>query len=236
MSIEVPPIDFVRIFNQRLEDVKPVDEAIGRRIARTVSDVDIDLLRKRVPVIVFMIGKGNVFDYYESAKGLWMEPPDTLPKGHFTHNFITEKFDAFMKTFSLSGEKFSSGSLVVDGEDKRYLVLDSLGGVKAVEEREENPRGFLNIWTSIIEDYGIEALVLDWMTDSSNKEGGPIKILTSDMLWRERAGLIVGEIAQQHKMTASQFLRFWLLTVDDKERKQQGTWDKIAEQVTAYEP
>jgi hypothetical protein len=218
------PVDFVGIFNQRLKEMRQSFDG------SPIKEIDEGILKRRAPVIVMTI-KDGVGHRSGIPGGIWIEAREGLPIGRHPHSVVGGRFSEYISKHGLEGDIYSAGQLIESADDKRYLVLDGDGSIDAIESKNSSQEYFLDTWKDLMNDYKIEALIVDWLTMAGFGYGDDARVITSDMMWRYRAGDVVNEIAQEYQMTNSEFLRFWTLTVDDKERKQQGSWEEIAKEI-----
>lgn len=193
------------------------------------SDIKVDLIRKRVPAVVFVASKSE-FIYHDTAiVGLWVEPTDTLETGTYPHWQLEERMNLFVRPLGVHFAKVSSASVFIDGDNQKHLVLDTVGTARAKEEKRDRQADSEEFWVGLAREYNLASVLGD--SGMRNWKGEQARFADSDLLGRLREEDSIFSFAKEKGMTNTQWLRFRMRFLSAKEAGIALPYDRLAQEI-----
>jgi hypothetical protein len=229
MSREQSPVDFVNIFNQRMQAVVPYPPQTAREIALLSSEVELDLIRKKLPAVVFVATQENRIWHTSAIKGIWVEPADSLKSRHRPHGEVVERMKKVFEINNLTGGKVSSALVFEDGKGDRHLVLDFEGSLEVDDEREHNKKAFEDLWVGLAREYRLSSIAgpKPIYIDEEDR----FKFVTSDLIGKLREEEYILSFATERQMTNFQWLRFRALALGAKKSGISVVYSELANDI-----
>ena len=229
-SKEAPP-DFLKIFNERLQGIKPKIGQDAKDLATWYKDPKITEIAKEVPAVFF--NPNNLVEFTPPTD-IWIEDPKNLDtESHYIHDQVTRRLAEFLKTkevpFCLPGYILESG------DKTRYLILERTR-VKFAKDmlkrskKHGKPEGVAIL--DVLNRYEISRVLEKTSIedeDSTSLAGSSRTVI--GMLDKRREDIALINLARKHGMTNSQYLRLKILAKSLFEARQQVSLDEIARSI-----
>lgn len=234
MAREQSPVDFVSIFNQRFAEERALPDSAAREVALCCADIQVDMIKKRVPAVVFVASRQSGFYHRDAIRGLWIEPTNTLEIGTYPHWQLEAKAKSFFSNNGLRFGKVASSSVFEDGEAKRHLVLDATASLYAERDLKQNRAESEEFWVGLARDYQLSSVLSDSGTRNWNT-GEQLRFADSDLIGKLREEEYLLKFAQERQMTNFQWLRFRSLALGARDAKVPIVYTNLADEIVAQD-
>lgn len=252
-TIEKAPINFKRIFDDKLESIKPLSTSDSEWEAHGLDEVGINSVKRKAPCIIFYSKRDIDLGY-----NIWLEDSRDCDR-RYPHDDVIDSFKKFQKENKITIDYGNfSGFIIEDKEGKKYLLfLDNVAEYKKEDVIDQESRRYL---IDLSRDYGIEKIIGSFKYEiketSENPTSGAFSytvstgfkfenILDENILANIRENSYLKSFAEKYKMTNTQFMRFRIRAISgrkayEKEKVDEGVrylinLDDLAKEVIAQD-
>jgi hypothetical protein len=205
---ETEPIDFLSVFNAKLEAISPSTEWKNDWEKNGLEKIGIAPLIKKIPCDIFYNREGEAD---VSVDELWIEDPKNCGS-RYPHAAVHESLQQFLEEKGRSDTlpATASGYLLVDENNKKYLFLDKaetaeyyIRQIKSKERQRER-------WEKMVKKYGLEKIFGNLSEEIWDEKTGRYfeTVLEPSLVEKTREENYLSGFAEKYQMTNNQFIRF----------------------------
>jgi len=227
--------DFLKIFNDRLQGIKPETGEDAKGLASWYDDPEISEIAKEAPVVFFDLD--NLVDFAPPTD-IWIEDPNNLyGSTDYIHDQVKSGLGKFIGKSNMP--YLLAGYILENGNGTRFIILDETraDGVKNRIKKSEGSSEQENLTLlDVLNRYNISKVIEKTSKkvvdgDTTTWKGSSREVVGKSMLDKRREDMALINLARKHRMTNSQYLRLIILAERLLEANAQVSLEKIAEDI-----